>query len=238
MRELLSNRRRSDAAIFVFRLLCAVSIFSLISDVMQYNLLTDPAGLTITDARNNDLRQRLTAGLYFILFIVSIVFFIRWFRRAYANLHRIQAPGLRFGEKAAVYFWFIPFLLLIRPFQIMREIWYETQRNTQGSTAPEGGRFITWWWAMWLLRSIAGQIAFRMADDAHSAQELTRLTLLEIAVDLIDIPTLFLAMHVVRKVSYAEAALDDQFVSSVAYEPGVDLFTAAIQKDAVPDFQG
>jgi hypothetical protein len=47
----------------------------------------------------------------------------RLFRRAYRNLPALGAESPRFSSGWAVGAWFVPFLNLVRPKQIMDDIW-------------------------------------------------------------------------------------------------------------------
>lgn len=70
-----------------------------------------------------DYFHLIFAFFYCGLHLLSIVWFIKWFRRLYANLHKSQLKPLLYKESMAITSWFIPILALYRPFQIMREIW-------------------------------------------------------------------------------------------------------------------
>ncbi|MEK7257094.1 MAG: DUF4328 domain-containing protein, partial [Bacteroidota bacterium] len=80
------NLQRANQTILVFWILLGLSCLMLVSNFMEYNLLT---GGNIDDsaATSNDLRQGILSILYLAGFILAAVFFILWFRRAYWNLH-------------------------------------------------------------------------------------------------------------------------------------------------------
>ena len=82
---------------------------------------------------------------------------IAWTRRLYRNLAPLGARGLRFSEGWAVGAWFVPLLNLVRPKQILNDIWRASEPGT-GSDGWQHNRvspLLHWWWAAvvggWLL---------------------------------------------------------------------------------------
>jgi Domain of unknown function (DUF4328) len=59
--------------------------------------------------------------------------FIAWFSRAYQNIERLGARDLRVKHGGAIWSWFVPILGLIRPKQIMNDIW-----RASDPALPEG----------------------------------------------------------------------------------------------------
>ena len=92
-----------------------------------------------------------------IAFTASAVFFLRWFKTAYHNLRqKIRYAG--YSEGWAIGSWFIPILNIFIPYQIMKEIYMETE-NFLISRGYKIGRELTlgpvgWWWALWIISGI------------------------------------------------------------------------------------
>ena len=84
------NADRARIAITLIWITPALEILMFISGFLQYSMLQDiKAGIEVTSeaADLNDLREGIIGLLYFVVFIISAVTFIRWFRRAYFTLH-------------------------------------------------------------------------------------------------------------------------------------------------------
>ena len=58
-----------------------------------------------------------------IVLLVCVGLLIAWTHRLYRNLEPLGFRELRFGSGWAVGGWFVPFLNLVRPKQIVNDIW-------------------------------------------------------------------------------------------------------------------
>ena len=93
--------QRSLIAVAVLNAVGAVSAFAAFK-LYQSDLVTQ------NDLDTTDFRDSLIAGLTLLATLVTIVFFIRWFRRAYLNLPALGAASLRFKSWWTIGGWFIP----------------------------------------------------------------------------------------------------------------------------------
>ncbi|HEU4716799.1 MAG TPA: DUF4328 domain-containing protein, partial [Bacteroidia bacterium] len=144
-----------------------------------------------------------------VAYILSIIFFIMWFRRAYNNLHLMGSQFLTFSEGWAAGAWFVPFMNLVRPFRIMREIWNETQmlgRNPSELFTVEEPDITAWWWGTWLGGNIVSSIhpnGSSMLDPGYDASDSIRII---ISFALLIISGLIL-VRIIRKISAWEDEL-------------------------------
>jgi len=101
--------------------------------------------------------------------IVTIVVFLIWEHRAFANLSPLKASNLEFTPGWAIGWWFIPFANLVKPYQAMKELWRESDPEFD----PEMGflsasigvpSIFGFWWALWIISNISLQITDRAAD--------------------------------------------------------------------------
>jgi hypothetical protein len=133
--ESLSGRakwaQRSLIAAAVLNAVGAVSAFA------AYKLY-QRALVTQDDLDTTDFREGLIAGLTLLATIVTIVFFIRWFRRAYLNLPALGAASLRFKSWWTIGGWFIPIANLFRPKEIANDIWRASERTRRRNRACSG----------------------------------------------------------------------------------------------------
>jgi hypothetical protein len=107
-------------------LVMLLSLISVGSKYLQLRLISDvAAGMSITTevAEASDNRHQFIAGLQAVAYIVASILFLIWFHRAYKNLRPLGAVNLTYSPGWAVGGFFVPFLNLVRPFQVMREIW-------------------------------------------------------------------------------------------------------------------
>ena len=145
-----------------------------------------------------------------IMTIITVVFFIRWFRRAYNNLQSMHVP-LSFSEGWAAGAWFVPFLNLVRPFQIMKEIWYETQRiYPHRFPGIQTSAMVGWWWTLYLAMNIGNNIVFRMGQSAQTLEDLTKFSFGSVIVALITFPAIYFAIALVKKISLWESIVYEE----------------------------
>lgn len=205
------NDSRAKAALICLVLTVVVDSASAIVSGWQYYLL----GL----ARNgnydqpmmefSDTLSRVIACISLAMLVITCVIFIRWFRRAYFNLHIYNPTYASLDEGWAAGSWFVPIQNFIRPLRIMREIWkgslniLNTNPDSNSSTAR-----LNAWWIAWLVNNVLGQISFRLyrqADDIASFQ-----TALEcsFAVDIASIIGALLLMRIVQKIRSRELEIE------------------------------
>jgi ABC-type multidrug transport system fused ATPase/permease subunit len=206
--ELRPNARRAKQAIILICAVLALDLISIISDYMQYNLLVGfNSGEFVAPeaATNNDLRQQIIAITYLVAFIVSAITFIRWFRRAYYNLET-RVDYLTFNNNEVPWSWLIPFVSLFKPYQIMKEMFKKTEwylgKNAKGYVPSFTFHNLGWWWTLWIVNNIAGQIAFRMAMSAETVDSMINSTTASMISDVIAIPLALMAILVIQ--DYAE----------------------------------
>ncbi|HEY0298370.1 MAG TPA: DUF4328 domain-containing protein, partial [Arachidicoccus sp.] len=84
-------------------------------------------GYILTDekAAANDLRQRIISIIIVLSYMLNVVSFLYWFRRAYYNL-QTQMAFTNYTNKQAVYYWFIPIQTWYKPYRVMKDLFEET----------------------------------------------------------------------------------------------------------------
>ncbi len=107
-----------------------------------------------SDLDANDTRLGSIALGNIAVSFACVVLFIRWLHLAYRNVDSISPSYRRFDTGWAIGSWFVPFLNLVRPMQIVTDVWH--------SGKPIGMRPPAWialgWlglWGMWIYNRIA-----------------------------------------------------------------------------------
>lgn len=206
------NEARARLSIALLWVAFAGNIISLGSGLMQYLLLQRiEAGEVIDPAvlDRNDLREHVIGLLFLAVYLVCAIAFIRWFRRAYYNLHQLVS-GLEESEGWAAGAWFVPLLNLYKPLRIMKELFTRTadlvERGLGRPVRPDMS-ILNLWWAGWVLSSILGQITFRMSMGANDLPSVTNSTIIGMVSNLVEIPLCLLALWVVRTYAAMEQHL-------------------------------
>ena len=213
MENLKPNGQRAKNAITLIWIVLAVEIISLISGYFQYDLLQTVAngGEILTEtATANDTREQMIGIIYLIVYVISAVTFIQWFRRAYFNLHQ-KVAYLAHTEGWAAGGWFVPIVSLYRPFQIMKELYQETKELLIKKGINVNSNFTTsslgWWWTLWIINTIIGQFVFRYSMKAESIDEVTISTVASVIGNIAGIPLALITVKVIKDYSIVEPLL-------------------------------
>lgn len=116
------------------------------------------------------LLQSLVALFQIPVFIFTVVFFLIWLNRANKNLAPLQAQYTEFSSGWAVGWWFVPFANLVKPFQVIREVWSQSDPDFDGevgflsSSMNSAPTYMGFWWAFWIISNIFSNITARVFD--------------------------------------------------------------------------
>ncbi|MEO9533128.1 MAG: DUF4328 domain-containing protein [Crocinitomicaceae bacterium] len=208
MKNVLDNAQRAKTAITCFYILLGCYALMLVSNVMEYMLLSK-GSFGIAEANSNDQRQLLITLLSMIAQIVVIVVFIQWFRRAYHNLHKAGVKNLNMTEGWAAGAWFVPIMSLFKPFQIMKDIWIETKKyvSRKSSTLHEETdqnsstdlSTVGWWWGTWIASSISANISAQIARRAFTVEQFMNSNMLALFSDITGIVCIFLVIKMIKE---------------------------------------
>ena len=205
------NEARAKYAIVMLFVILFLDVVSGYSSYLQLGLLNDlNEGLFVPDdvLTANDLRERIIGVLYSIAMLVSAVFFIQWFRRAYYNL-QVRTGNCEHGEGWAAGSWFVP-IISFRPLHIMKEMDTKTSRligSTTGKVVETNGVVIGFWWALWILNNYLGNYVLKMAFREETIENYISSTTVEMINSFVGVPLALLAYFVVKNYAQKEANL-------------------------------
>lgn len=206
-----SGRARILIVIFwILMVLSAVAIVASYSDLQLLLRLQRGDFITEDEQMWNDIRYGMLGLLQTALYIVSIVVFLNWFRRAYANLERIGVP-VDSKNDMAIWSWFIPLYNVFKPVKIMAEIWNDTQseiKKRNENFVIDHAQYLIWiWWALHILSGVVGRMLWRnlfkeetialLIDNAHATM----------ASDILQVLEGITLIFIVKKISRFETKL-------------------------------
>ncbi len=213
MTNLRPNKTRAKYAMLMISIVMAMEILSIVSNYLQYELISgfiEGANMTNEEAETNELRQNIIGMLYSIAMIGSTITFIQWFRRAYFNLGVI-CPNLNHKNGWAAGAWFVPFLNLYVPYQIMKELYTKTfqyLRNNGKYTTNLSTSLVGWWWAIWLIGILRIKIIFNWSISPEEA--LVNASLASMFYSSIMLIAGVLALMVINNYAEVEHLLEEQ----------------------------
>lgn len=213
MESLRPNEDRAQIAVALIWIVMSIEILALISGYFQYDLLkfvSDGGNVTVEEASANDNRESLIGLLYVVVFVISGITFIRWFRRAYFNLHQM-VDNLSHTEGWAAGAWFVPFVNLYRPYQIMKEMHEVSMGLISRSGLELNSKLslerLSFWWTFWIINSILGQILFRITLKAETIEQLIISTQLGMFCNFLGIPLAILTVFIIKNYATVEPQL-------------------------------
>ena len=211
MKTIEDTNSRAKFAIIMIWVIFVLEVLTLTSSIMQYKILMGvEAGQSFSDEEldANDMREGIVAILYLVAYLISAVAFISWFRTAYGNLHK-KAVGLAYTPGWAAGAWFVPFLNLVRPYQIMKELYARTQALFDQYGIEIQNRLsdskVGLWWLLWIAGNLLGQLEFRMGGKTFS--EIKNATTVSMISAVFGIALCLVTVRVIGEYAVAEPAL-------------------------------
>ena len=213
--RLKDNSKRSQNIIIVFWCIILITVVNVLSGYYELDLLQriDGGGnYTIEEAEMNDLRQGILAFLQVLVFVVSAITFIMWFRRAYWNTHALRVKRMKYDEGWASYGFMVPFISLFYPYQIASEI----NETTQFFIKKENSRYkiesLSWiigiWWTLYLISNVIGQIVFRLVLSGDGTiSDLISSNKAYLWSDSLDVVGAAVTLYMIMKISEKEKIL-------------------------------
>ena len=209
--NLKDNSERSKWAINLIYVVLIFDVITLVSDFIQHQLLQkieDGDFISNSTIEANDDRVMGIALIALCIMIVSIVTFIRWFRRAYYNLHQLSS-NMKYGEGMAAGCWFIPVINLYRPYEIMKEMFVSSTfiLNKSGNDLNEESpsNIAGLWWTLWIISIVINQVIFR--TDQTEIGDFLFISNISLLSDLVSIILALVTISMIKKYSNLEKSL-------------------------------
>jgi hypothetical protein len=151
-----------------------------------------------------------------ILFLVSLTWpvaslfsaisFLMWAYRARANLDRAGLPSLKYKPYWTVVGFMIPILSLVRPFQVMQEIWNGSKYISRTTTADSWqkittGKLVGFWWAMTLIAFFMRNVVDGYWEQIGTLDAVPGTVLLSVSVDLITIFAAYITAKMITEIT-------------------------------------
>ncbi|MGI8461392.1 MAG: DUF4328 domain-containing protein [Solirubrobacterales bacterium] len=207
--------------IIVFLVLIATfSLFNLIGDLAYIGVLGEFGNGEASASDVEDVQIALGAlSIFgFIFACLAAGFFIAWMYRAYRNLERMSVAGMRYESGWAIGAWFIPFFNLLRPKQIIDDIWRAGEAGVEVRDDSWRRRqvpmLLHWWWGIWVASFIVavavGILSFDPeataigVEDVDNVRTTTSVALISVACQMI---AAVLGCLVVRRITKRGDAL-------------------------------
>lgn len=202
----------------VIILLALCILVDLIAAALGYSQVTlvskTLSGQTITegDATANDMRQQTIAILQLAAYVITAVFFLIWIYRAQRNLPALGIRRPQYSPAWAVGWFFVPILNLFRPYDVVKELWKETNpdvgvsdtflKQYSSTTKPYSSKsmLIGLWWGFWIASGIVARVASRLSSESSGINEVIAGTWVSMASDALSIVGTLFAILIVKEI--------------------------------------
>jgi hypothetical protein len=160
-----------------------------------------PEQVTNSDALTLLIRLSLV-----VVVLLTTVSFLAWIYRAHKNLKALGAMDLKYSPGWAIGGFFVPLLNMVRPYQVVIEIWKASASEAHRSRGTVWGReetpvFISLWWGSWLISGFIDSFGRFMIFGAEKADQLLVASRYRLAYDVISMACAALAITVVLRIN-------------------------------------
>jgi Domain of unknown function (DUF4328) len=176
----------------------AVACVALVDDVVEF-VQVEIGRVTPDQLTKSDPIQGIIGLLQSGLGVVTAITFLKWVYRAYKNVQGFGAEGLRFSPGWAIGYYFIPILSLIRPVQVMSEIWRASYDPRNWPRSP-GSWLIATWWSLFLLYSGVTQVSLQLGLQASTNDQWTLAAVFAILGDFFSLPLSIIVLRLVTEI--------------------------------------
>jgi uncharacterized protein DUF4328 len=211
-----SGRLRAQWAIALLYAGIGLALLAIISGTAQLNTLGQvAAGVKLPKGAEDEsqIREALVLVLHGIVFIGTMVAWLIWQYRAYANLRLVGSRQTEYTPGWSVGYWFIPIVNLVRPYQITKELSQRSEsHNDRDQISESGTPLLGGWWASYLLGSMALRVYSGLLDGATSTADLVAATQAGLVSHVVMLVSGILAVLVIRRI----VRLQEGFVTATS----------------------
>ncbi|OOF38798.1 hypothetical protein BKK49_09110 [Rodentibacter rarus] len=179
-------------------------VIGVLNDIFTLKLLNNfKEGIFPDYVDNFDNYTAIFSIVFFILVIAVLIVAGVWLYRSHKRLRGWGVKDLKFSDGSCVWWYFIPFMNLFKPYQAMRETWFASQSpmNWKLSSSP---LLLKVWWGSWIISNIVSNIYSKLSfheEQSNSLDGLMFLTNISMVSGILDICATILFLKVVKKVN-------------------------------------
>ena len=183
------------------------SVLSIVATYRDIQLIeTLQAGRTPSAATVDSVEALFAASGLAVAaaFLFAAITFCMWIHRASRCVEESRVGPMRFTAGWAVGWWFVPFMNLFRPYQVVAELWRASAADAHVRDWKRDGvsALLGWWWGIYIASGFVAGIAGGLDPEvAPTLEEAANYEWFWIAGDVVAIVAAVLAIAVVRGLS-------------------------------------
>ena len=201
----------SLVVIFLLALCIAIEVMAVVLALSQIPLLSKQV-VTEADNATNDVIQAIPAIARLAAYLITGVLFLVWIYRVHKNLPALGVVRPRYSPGWAVGWFFVPFMNLVRPYEVVRELWKDSNPDVGLSDTffkqhpqsirhyPSRSRLIGLWWGCWIASLIAERASLMLLSGPEAATQAGTAMLAGIVSDCLGMIGVAIAILIVREI--------------------------------------
>jgi hypothetical protein len=158
-----SGSKRANWAVGGLVAAITASLWAIGADVSRLRVasqLQAREAVSLGSAGTSDTLVRVTGLVVLVIEAAALVAFLMWLHRAVSNASRLGSRSMEFSPAWAVGWFFVPFANLVKPFQVLKELWLESDLCWTSDRRPDGSSpahfpLIPVWWGLWLVSAFS-----------------------------------------------------------------------------------
>lgn len=205
-----SNLKRKNNVILSFYIALGTSLLSFFVGIYYYIELEKFVNSEVEDISVIEGIYGITGIMQGISIIATMIFFVLWFRRAYANLKRV---GLSIENNDNMAFWgfVIPIINFVKPLKIAKEIdlkydYLLHKFNENHHSNPNNYSILTAWWIVYWVDNIVTRIATKY--NLSSLEQILDNRKIMLFSDVVSLISILLTILMIKTLSKSENELE------------------------------
>ncbi|TMD58298.1 MAG: DUF4328 domain-containing protein [Chloroflexi bacterium] len=203
---------RARLALMLLGISVLAAIVGALSSAQQLDLvqrIVARAFISDSEIEANDARQMFVGLVQTAIAVVNALVFLVWVHGARKALDALGLQGLRFGPRWSIGWFFVPFANLIRPPQIINDIWKgsDPQNDRSDPTSWRSASttaLVPLWWGTFLVTDVVGNILLR--QPTTTVPQLLQYAQLTLAGDVAGVFPPLLAFLIVQGIDRRQTA--------------------------------
>jgi hypothetical protein len=163
------------------------------------SLLFMKASAPDAEANSYDMIIGVLSLLMVPIYIAGVVFYCIWKVKCAKNCRVWSNRSFQFTPGWSVGFYFIPIVMLWKPFQAMSEIWDAT---FEGSEKREQTGVVGWWWALYIITNLISNLSTRAEFQEYQALSFWS----GLVYAGLSIPLLLLIIRIIDQITFGQKA--------------------------------
>lgn len=219
--ETITYRSPRSLSFWTILLLAANLGIFLISALLGFIQLLLPYDMALDHGEVMSIWLMFQGLLFLLLFPIrfaTIIVFLIWLYRVYKNLTPLKASYTEYSPGWAVGYWFIPFVNLFRPYQVVQEVWresdpdFEPDMNFFSANTGTNSLLIVWW-----LLFLASNVSQRFIDTTIESAEI--FPIVAIIAGILTSAAAYLAILIVKDITKRQEERAQKISSPAIQEP-------------------